>query len=88
LTFTEKEEPNSSASEAYRHKLEEALKNGITLREFVVMVVGPYVYELYAILVHRGTSMGGHYYAYIKVFAALDVVFTSKALQFWEMALL
>lgn len=30
--------------------------------------LGPYVYELYAILVHRGTSMGGHYYAYIKVF--------------------
>lgn len=28
---------------------------------------GPYVYELYAVLVHRGSALGGHYYAYIKV---------------------
>ena len=27
----------------------------------------PYVYELYAVLIHRGSAMGGHYYAYIKV---------------------
>jgi ubiquitin carboxyl-terminal hydrolase 47 len=27
---------------------------------------GPYVYELYAILIHRGSALGGHYYAYIK----------------------
>jgi len=27
----------------------------------------PYVYELYAILMHRGNALGGHYYAYIKV---------------------
>ncbi|KAF8817763.1 putative Ubiquitin carboxyl-terminal hydrolase 64E, partial [Cardiosporidium cionae] len=27
---------------------------------------GPYVYELYAILVHSGSAMGGHYFAYIK----------------------
>ena len=27
---------------------------------------GPYVYELYGVLVHSGTAMGGHYYAYIK----------------------
>ncbi|KAH3762718.1 5-methyltetrahydropteroyltriglutamate--homocysteine S-methyltransferase [Pelomyxa schiedti] len=28
----------------------------------------PYVYELYAILIHRGSALGGHYYAYIKAF--------------------
>ena len=28
----------------------------------------PYVYELYAVLIHRGSAMGGHYYAFIKVF--------------------
>lgn len=27
---------------------------------------GPAVYELYAILIHRGSANGGHYYAYIK----------------------
>lgn len=27
---------------------------------------GDYVYELYAVLVHSGGAMGGHYYAYIK----------------------
>ncbi len=26
----------------------------------------PYVYELFAVLVHSGSAMGGHYYAYIK----------------------
>jgi ubiquitin carboxyl-terminal hydrolase 47 len=29
---------------------------------------GPYVYELYSILIHSGTATGGHYYAYIKSF--------------------
>jgi len=29
---------------------------------------GPYVYELYSVLIHRGSALGGHYYAYIKSF--------------------
>lgn len=28
--------------------------------------VGPYVYELYAIVIHSGNVSEGHYYAYIK----------------------
>lgn len=28
----------------------------------------PYYYELFAILIHRGSALGGHYYAYIKSF--------------------
>lgn len=27
---------------------------------------GPYVYELFAIMIHSGSASGGHYYAYIK----------------------
>ena len=27
---------------------------------------GPFVYELFACLLHQGGAMGGHYYAYIK----------------------
>ncbi|TMW64906.1 hypothetical protein Poli38472_009073 [Pythium oligandrum] len=27
---------------------------------------GPYVYELYSVLIHSGSALGGHYYAYIK----------------------
>ena len=27
---------------------------------------GPYVYELFSIMVHSGSAAGGHYYAYIK----------------------
>jgi hypothetical protein len=27
---------------------------------------GEWVYELYAVLVHSGSALGGHYYAYIK----------------------
>jgi len=29
---------------------------------------GPYLYELYSVLVHKGSALGGHYYAYIKSF--------------------
>ena len=29
---------------------------------------GPYQYELYSVLIHRGSALGGHYYAYIKSF--------------------
>ncbi|XP_075532033.1 ubiquitin carboxyl-terminal hydrolase 47-like isoform X5 [Dermacentor variabilis] len=29
---------------------------------------GPYVYELFSIMVHSGSANGGHYYAYIKSF--------------------
>lgn len=27
---------------------------------------GPFVYELYSIMIHQGGAFGGHYYAYIK----------------------
>lgn len=30
--------------------------------------IGPYMYELYAIMIHSGSASGGHYYAYIKDF--------------------
>jgi ubiquitin carboxyl-terminal hydrolase 47 len=29
---------------------------------------GPLVYELFSVLIHSGSAMGGHYYAYIKSF--------------------
>lgn len=29
---------------------------------------GPYVYELYAVNVHSGGALGGHYFSYIKSF--------------------
>ncbi|XP_042908811.1 ubiquitin carboxyl-terminal hydrolase 47 isoform X2 [Parasteatoda tepidariorum] len=32
------------------------------------MEKGPYVYELFSIMVHSGSANGGHYYAYIKDF--------------------
>ncbi|XP_023222408.1 ubiquitin carboxyl-terminal hydrolase 47-like [Centruroides sculpturatus] len=32
------------------------------------MEKGPYVYELFSIMVHSGSANGGHYYAYIKSF--------------------
>ncbi|CAN7974947.1 unnamed protein product, partial [Ixodes persulcatus] len=30
--------------------------------------LGPYVYELFSIMVHSGSANGGHYYAYVKSF--------------------
>lgn len=32
------------------------------------MKQGENVYELFSILIHSGSAMGGHYYAYIKSF--------------------
>lgn len=29
---------------------------------------GPFVYELFSIMIHSGSASGGHYYAYIKDF--------------------
>ncbi|CAK4690853.1 hypothetical protein LEN26_015250 [Aphanomyces euteiches] len=34
----------------------------------VIDASGPYVYELFSVLIHSGSAMGGHYYAYIKSF--------------------
>ncbi|XP_064552476.1 ubiquitin carboxyl-terminal hydrolase 47 isoform X3 [Drosophila montana] len=32
------------------------------------LLSGPYIYELFAIMIHSGSASGGHYYAYIKDF--------------------
>ena len=29
-------------------------------------IQGPFVYELFSIMIHSGSAAGGHYYAYIK----------------------
>ncbi|KAF4141080.1 Ubiquitin carboxyl-terminal hydrolase domain-containing protein [Phytophthora infestans] len=34
--------------------------------EVMIQRSGPHVYELYSVLIHSGSAMGGHYYAYIK----------------------
>ncbi|GLD93587.1 hypothetical protein PINS_up002179 [Pythium insidiosum] len=36
--------------------------------ELMIQRCGPYVYELYSVLIHSGSALGGHYYAYIKSF--------------------
>jgi hypothetical protein len=52
----EKEDKKNEEKRLQRQaEIEEALKNG------------PYVYELFSILIHRGSAMGGHYYCYIRV---------------------
>lgn len=34
--------------------------------EAMIKRSGPHVYELYSVLIHSGSALGGHYYAYIK----------------------
>eukprot|EP01130_Rhizamoeba_saxonica_P000691 TRINITY_DN1062_c0_g1_i1.p1 TRINITY_DN1062_c0_g1~~TRINITY_DN1062_c0_g1_i1.p1 ORF type:complete len:1244 (+),score=371.90 TRINITY_DN1062_c0_g1_i1:66-3797(+) len=51
------EEDNTERARENKAKIESALLNG------------PYVYELFSILIHRGSAVGGHYYAYIKSFS-------------------
>ncbi|OQR88131.1 hypothetical protein ACHHYP_07520 [Achlya hypogyna] len=33
-----------------------------------LLAQGPFVYELFSVLIHSGSAMGGHYFAYIKSF--------------------
>ncbi|KAJ8666944.1 hypothetical protein QAD02_008606 [Eretmocerus hayati] len=42
--------------------------NFIKRREEYASLKGPYVYELFSIMIHSGSASGGHYYAYIKDF--------------------
>lgn len=44
----------------------EAATNDRNARELASK--GPYVYELFSIMIHSGSAAGGHYYAYIKSF--------------------
>lgn len=43
---------------------EDLLSNGL-----VDDMKGPYMYELFSIMIHSGSASGGHYYAYIKSFS-------------------
>ncbi|XP_023248211.1 ubiquitin carboxyl-terminal hydrolase 47 isoform X2 [Copidosoma floridanum] len=38
------------------------------MREHYAKAIGPYIYELFCIMIHSGSANGGHYYAYIKDF--------------------
>lgn len=38
----------------------------LTILEYLKQ--GDYIYELFSILIHSGSAMGGHYYAYIRSF--------------------
>ncbi|XP_011494719.1 PREDICTED: ubiquitin carboxyl-terminal hydrolase 47 [Ceratosolen solmsi marchali] len=38
------------------------------LRKEYASTKGPYIYELFSIMIHSGSASGGHYYAYIKDF--------------------
>ena len=46
--------------------MEKHQKGGEPILEYIKQ--GEFVYELYSILIHSGSAMGGHYYAYIKSF--------------------
>ena len=39
---------------------------GLHFIAFQSSVQGPYVYELFSIMIHSGSAIGGHYFAYIK----------------------
>ena len=36
---------------------------------------GQYEYELFSIMIHSGSAVGGHYYAYIKYVVSLSFLF-------------
>lgn len=42
--------------------------NADKIREEYAAAKGPYIYELFSIMIHSGSASGGHYYAYIKDF--------------------
>ena len=57
-TTTEKEEGGGGEAAATAASLKAMLEEK-----------GPWLYELYAVLMHSGSALGGHYYAYIRSLA-------------------
>ncbi|XP_071555932.1 ubiquitin carboxyl-terminal hydrolase 47 isoform X1 [Temnothorax nylanderi] len=53
--------PSTSSCTTHNHENE---KN----RSTYMLGKGPYMYELFSIMIHSGSASGGHYYAYIKDF--------------------
>lgn len=39
---------------------------------------GPFLYELFSVMVHQGSASGGHYFAYIKWIFKLHVLWMLK----------
>ena len=64
LSQEERELAEALAKIKEMEELEKVTSNDQNLLEYLKQ--GGYVYELYAVLVHSGSAMGGHYYAYIK----------------------
>jgi ubiquitin carboxyl-terminal hydrolase 47 len=58
--LSSEKEPTKSKEETLKFVHEENLK---LMEKY--KADGPFVYELFACLVHQGGAMGGHYYAYI-----------------------
>lgn len=55
------------------HQFDVCLQEGVSVPEEaaqdpleLIRKNGPWVYELYAVLIHSGSALGGHYYAHIK----------------------
>ncbi|XP_063969963.1 ubiquitin carboxyl-terminal hydrolase 47-like [Lytechinus pictus] len=72
-------EDGSPSSQSQENSLEDALDEGIVMEQTSTAMTnhrneqerqtrGPFMYELFSIMVHSGTASGGHYYAYIKSF--------------------
>ena len=50
-----------------RNNADSSRDSNVSAEELVEMLKeGPYVYELFSIMIHSGSAIGGHYYAYIK----------------------
>nr|CAG4708846.1 unnamed protein product [Naegleria fowleri] len=41
----------------------------LDMTKYVTNQSGSYIYDLFAVLIHSGSALGGHYYAYIKSFS-------------------
>lgn len=53
--------PSTSSCTTHNHENENN-------RSTYMLGKGPYIYELFSIMIHSGSASGGHYYAYIKDF--------------------
>lgn len=48
------------------HSNTENIRNRVNSDQNIKQHLGPFTYELFAIMIHSGSASGGHYYAYIK----------------------
>jgi ubiquitin carboxyl-terminal hydrolase 47 len=68
----DKKEVEEDKPKLSKEELEKQVSEGTEELIHKYLQEGPFVYELYAVMIHQGGPQSGHYYAYIKDFESKE----------------